>query len=149
MCNTFNVKIMSKMHKLFEFLKSYENCFDCKNAKILFEPENKNHAINLILDAKSSYESLYIFFEIELDVLRNYLLINLTLNRIQKSTNRASASMLFVLKKNNNFRFCIDYKELNTLIIKNKCSLSLIDKTLNRLMSAAYFIKLDFKNVYY
>ena len=35
------------------------------------------------------------------------------------------------------------------MIIKNKCSFSLIDETLNRFISAAYFIKLDFKNVYH
>ena len=57
--------------------------------------------------------------------------------------------MLFVFKKNDSFRFCVDYKELNALIIKNKCSLSLINETLNRFVSAAYFIKLDFKNAYH
>ena len=57
--------------------------------------------------------------------------------------------MLFVLKKNNSFRFCVDYKKLNVFIIKNKCSFALIDETLNRLMNAAYFIKLDFKNAYH
>ena len=120
-----------------------------KNVKTLFEHENKDYVVDLIFDAKSLYESLYIFFKTELDVLRNYLLKNLILNRIRKFMNRASASMLFIFKKNNNFRFCVDYKELNALIIKNKCLFSLIDETLNRFMNAAYFIKLDFKNAYY
>ena len=62
---------------------------------------------------------------------------------------RASASMFFVFKKNNNFRLCVDYKKLNVLIIKNKCSLSLIDETLNCFVNAAYFIKLDLKNAYH
>ena len=137
------------MRRLFELLKSYKNCFNLKNAKILFEHENEDHVINLMSDAKPLYESLYIFSETELDVLRNYLLKNLILNRIREFTSRASALMLFVFKKNDSFRFCVDYKELNALIIKNKCSLSLIDETLNRLVSAAYFIKLDLKNVYH
>ena len=74
---------------------------------------------------------------------------NLILSRIREFTSRANASMLFVFKKNNNFQFCVDYKELNILIIKNKCSLSLINETLDRLVNAAYFIKLDLKNAYY
>ena len=148
-CITFNVEITFEMRRLFELLKSYENCFDFKNAKILFEHENENHVIDLMFDAKSLYEPLYIFFKTEFDVLKNYLLKNLTLNRIRKFINRANASMLFVLKKNNNLRLYVDYKELNALIIKNKCSLSLINETLNRFMSAAYFIKLDLKNAYY
>ena len=81
-CITFDVKITLEMRRLFEFLKSYENCFEFKNAEILFEHENKNHVINLMLDAKSLYESFYTLFETEFDVLKDYLLKNLTLNRI-------------------------------------------------------------------
>ena len=57
--------------------------------------------------------------------------------------------MFFIFKKNDNFRICVDYKKLNDLIIKNKYLFSLIDKTLNRFVNAAYFIKFDFKNAYY
>ena len=145
----FNVEITLEMCRLFELLKNYKNCFDLKNAKTFLEYENKDHVIDLILDAKSLYELLYILFKTELNILKDYLLKNLILSRIRKFTSRASASMFFVFKKDNNFRFCIDYKELNVLIIKNKCLFSLIDETLNRLMNAAYFIKLDFKNAYH
>ena len=96
MCITFDVEITFEMRKLFEFLKNYKDCFDFKNAKILFEHENEDHVINLILDAKLLYESLYTFFKIEFNILKNYLLKNLILNRIRKSTSRASALMFFV-----------------------------------------------------
>ena len=142
----------SKLHRKcanYSNIKSYKNYFDFKNAETLFEHENKDYIINLILDAKLLYESFYIFFEIELDVLKDYLLKNLTLNRIREFRSCANALMLFVFKKNNNFRFCIDYKKLNALIIKNKYLFLLIFKTLNRFLSAVYFIKLDFKNAYY
>ena len=46
-------------------------------------------------------------------------------------------------------RLYIDYKRLNTITIKNRHSLSLIIKTLNRLYSVNVFIKLDLKNIYY
>ena len=146
---TFDVEITSEMRKLLELLKSYENCFDFKNAKTFFEHENKNHVIDLIFGAKLSYKLLYILSEIELDVLKNYLLKNLILHCIRKFINYANASMFFVFKKDDNLRLCVDYKKLNVLIIKNKCLFSLIDETLNRLVSAAYFIKFDLKNAYY
>ena len=98
-CITFNAEITFEMRKLFEFLKSYENCFDFKNVKIFFEHEDEDHIIDLMLDAKSSYEPLYILSETELDVLKNYLLKNLTLSRIRKFTSRANASMFFIFKK--------------------------------------------------
>ena len=149
MCIIFDVEITLEIRKLFEFLKNYENCFNSKNAKILLEHENEDYIINLILHAKSLYESFYILFETELDIIKDYLLKNLTLNRIQEFMSRASTSMLFIVKKNDSFRLYVDYKELNALIIKNKCSFSLIDKTLNRFMNAVYFIKLDLKNAYH
>ena len=95
----FDFEIMLEMRRLFELLKSYKNCFDFKNAKIFFEHENKNHVIDLMFGAKLSYKLLYILFETELDVLKNYLLKNLILNRIREFMSRASASMFFVFKK--------------------------------------------------
>ena len=57
--------------------------------------------------------------------------------------------MLFIFKKNDNLRLCVNYRNLNVVIIKNKCFFSLIEKTLNRLMNIVYFTKFDFKNVYH
>ena len=145
-CITFDVEITPEMRKLLKLLKSYENCFDFKDAEILFEHEDENYVIDLMLGAKSLYESFYILFETEFDILKDYLLKNLIFNCIQEFTSRASASMFFILKKNNNLRFCVHYKRLNTLIIKNRCLFLLIDETLDRLVSVAYFIKFDFKN---
>ena len=144
-----NVETTSKMRKLFTLLKNYKNCFDFKNAETFFKHENENHVIDLLSSAKLSYESFYIFFETKFKILKNYLLENLILNCIREFTNRANTSMFFVFKKNNNFRLCVNYKRLNVLIIKNKCSLFLIDETLNHLMNVVYFIKLDLKNAYH
>ena len=52
-------------------------------------------------------------------------------------------------KKNNELRLYVDYRDLNTIIIKNRYSLSLIFETLNRLCESKIFIKLNLKNVYY
>ena len=57
--------------------------------------------------------------------------------------------ILFVFKKNSEFRLCVNYKNLNAITQKNKIFLFFINETLNRLISARYFIKFDFKNAYY
>ena len=57
--------------------------------------------------------------------------------------------ILFMSKKNNELSFYIDYRELNTIIIKNRYLFSLIFETLNRLCDSKIFIKLNLKNVYY
>ena len=54
-----------------------------------------------------------------------------------------------MLKKNNELRLYVDYRDLNAIIIKNRHSFSLIFETLNRLYESKIFIKLNLKNVYY
>ena len=54
-----------------------------------------------------------------------------------------------MLKKNNKLRFCVDYRDLNAIIIKNRYFFFLIIERLNRLYDSKIFIKLNFKNVYY
>ena len=149
MCNSLNVEIALKLRKLFIFLKNYENYFDFKYAKIFFKYKNENHVTDFLSNAKLLYKPFYIFFEIKFKILKNYLLKNLILNYIRKSTSCASASIFFIFNRNNNFCFGINYKRLNVFIIKNKCSFSFIDETLNCLMNVVYFIKFNFKNVYY
>jgi len=130
-------------------IKNYNNVFNLKNTFILFDYKKKNYNIDLLLSKEFLYELLYFLFEKKLSILQEYLLKNLTLNRICKFINLIYTSMLFVLKSNNNLRLCIDYRNFNIIIIKNKFSLSLIKKTLNCLIDVVYFTKLNLKNAYY
>ena len=51
-------------------LKSYENCFDSKNAEMLFTHKNENHEIiDLKFEKKSLYDLLYALSKKELQVL--------------------------------------------------------------------------------
>jgi len=130
-------------------IKNYNDVFDLKNAFIFLDHKKNNYDINLLLSKEFLYKSLYSFFKKKLDILQEYLLKNLALNRIRKFISFVNASMLFVLKSDNSLRLCVNYCDLNVIIIKNKCFLSLIKKTLDRLIDVVYFIKLDLKNAYY
>ena len=88
---------------------------------MFFTHKDENHVINLKFDKKSSYNSFYAFSEKELQILRNYLLKTLTLNCIREFFNFAEASILFIFKKNDSLRLYVDYRNLNVIIIKNKC----------------------------
>jgi hypothetical protein len=63
--------------------------------------------------------------------------------------NLISAPILFILKKDKRLRLYIDYRGLNKIIIKNRYSLLLVNKTLNRFGGAVIFIILNLKNIYY
>ena len=55
----------------------------------------------------------------------------------------------FVFKKDKLLRFCVNYKVLNSIIIKNKYLLFLINKTSVRLIGVYFFMKLNLKDAYY
>ena len=119
--NNFDADFAQQMSMLSFKFKSYKKCFDSKNAEMLFTYENENYVINLKFDKKSSYDFLYALSEKELQVLRNYLLKSLALNCIREFFSFAETSILFIFKKNNNLRLCVNYRDLNVIIIKNKC----------------------------
>ena len=55
----------------------------------------------------------------KLKILNNYLNKDLAKDWIQEFKSLTEASILFALKKNSELHFCINYCDLNTLIIKN------------------------------
>ena len=57
--------------------------------------------------------------------------------------------ILFVFKKGGELRLCVNYRNLNAIIIKNRYFLSLITKTLNCLCEVKRFTKLNLKNAYH
>jgi len=82
-------------------------------------------------------------------VLKEYLDNILIKKWIQHFVNSVEASVLFILKNEENLCLCVDYRDLNKIIIKNCHFLSLISKILNCLSEVKMFIKLDLKNAYH
>jgi hypothetical protein len=50
---------------------------------------------------------------------------------------------IFVLKKDKTQRLCVDYRPLNTVIVKNKYPLPRIDLLFDQLIGAQVFLKID------
>ena len=68
---------------------------------------------------------------------------------IKKSISPAKTPILFVPKKDNILRLCVDYRALNKFTVKNKYLLPLINKTIDRLANAKIFTKLDLRDAYH
>jgi hypothetical protein len=107
---------------------------------------------DLKIDLKEGFEPpfgpLYKLSRQEMKTLWIWIQKNLSKEFIRAFSSRARASILFVKKKDGSLRLCIDYRELNGEIIKNRYSLSLIQKTLNQLCVARYYTILNIRNAY-
>ncbi|GJS42294.1 putative reverse transcriptase domain-containing protein [Tanacetum coccineum] len=66
---------------------------------------------------------------------------------ILPSTSPWGAPVLFVKKKGGSFRMCIDYRELNKLIIKNRYPLPRIDDLFDQLQGSSVYSKIDLRSV--
>jgi hypothetical protein len=132
----------------FEF-KKFDDVFLLKNEKIsISHKERVNHVIELKNDKQSFFQSFYNLFNNELKTLRLYLDDALTRDIIKHSMSSIETSVFFVLKKNEKLRLCVDYRNLNKIIRKNRHFLSLIIQILNQLKDCRFFIKIDLTNAY-
>ena len=79
----------------------------------------------------------------EAQELCHYLDENLSKEFIWVSHSEFAAPVLFVKKPEGGLCFCVDYRGLNAVTVKNQYPLPLISETLNRLSRAKIFTKLD------
>jgi hypothetical protein len=68
---------------------------------------------------------------------------------IRPSTSPWVAPVLFVEKKNNTRRMCINYRALNEVTIKNKYPLPRIEDLFDQLRGAIVFLKIDLRSGYH
>nr|GEV94828.1 putative reverse transcriptase domain-containing protein [Tanacetum cinerariifolium] len=68
---------------------------------------------------------------------------------IRPSSSPWGAPVLFVKKKDGSFRMCIDYRELNKLIVKNRYPLPRIDDLFDQLQGSNIYSKIDLRSGYH
>ena len=127
---------------LLEQYKEFEDVFSEEKTAKLSNRTSYDHAI----ETKRKmffFESIYNMSIIELETLRKYINENLAKKFIVKSISSTKISILFVKKSNEELCLCVNYRELNVIIIKNKYFLFRVEILLNRMHDVKVFIKID------
>ena len=102
-----------------------------------------DHRIILKSGSEAPWGPLYSMSREELEVLKKYIRENLEKGFIRPSSSLASSPVLFVNKPEGGLRFCVDYRALNEITIKNRYPIPRIQETLSLLGKAKFFTKLD------
>jgi RNase H-like domain found in reverse transcriptase/Reverse transcriptase (RNA-dependent DNA polymerase)/Integrase zinc binding domain/Chromo (CHRromatin Organisation MOdifier) domain len=134
------------LQQLPEQYREFADVFSQRLAKVL-PPSRQayDHKIELLPGHEEGHghSPLYSMSEVELRVLRQYLKDNLNSRAVSPSVSPVSSPVLFVKKPGGGLRFCVDYRKLNEITVKNRYPIPLISETLARLSRAKYFTKID------
>lgn len=129
--------------------REFEDVFSAESADLLPTGEHQDHAIETLEGKEPPYGPLYSLSKTELETLRAYLDANLARGWIRHSKSPAGAPIIFVPKKDGTLRLCVDYRGLNAVTIRNRHPLPLIEETLDRMVGAKVFTKLDLREAYH
>ncbi len=131
-----------KVKLLFEY-HDYLDIFDRAMIDQLSLHRFYDHKIELTDEEMFSWSRLYQMFDHKLQKIKKYLIDHLNKEFIFFSFASYVSLILFIEKKDESLRFCVDYRKLNALIKRDRYSLSLIDETLARIQESKYLTRLN------
>ena len=113
-------------------------------------PERKvSFKIHVVPGTGPTSKAPYRMAPVELNKLKVQLEELLEKGYIRPSVSPWGAPTLFVKKKDDSLRLCIDYRELNNVAIKNKYPLPRIEDLFDQLKGASIFSKIDLRLGYH
>ncbi len=129
--------------KLLIVYHNFLNVFNREKTTQLLLHWSYDHKIELKEESQSSKSRLYLMSSYKLQKIKEYLEKNLKKKFITFSKASFASLILFVEKKDNSLRFCMNYWKLNALIKRNRHSILLINEVLARIQGSKYLTQLN------
>ena len=135
----------TKTAKLPPAYAAYADVFDPEGSKHLPEYQDSiEHAIETVEGAKLPYRRCYKYSERELKFMKQWLDEMLATGKIRPSKSPCASPVLMAEKPHSDeLRPCVDYRQLNSITVKNRHPIPLFDTMLKYIRGAKKYVKLD------
>ncbi len=139
----FVMSLKKLKKKLLIVYHDFLNVLNREKTTQLFLHRSYDHKIELEDESQSSRSQLYFMLSHKLQKIKKYLEENLKKKFITLSKASFASSILFIEKKDDSLRFCVNYWKLNALIKRNRYSILLIDEVLTWIQDSKYLTRLN------
>ena len=132
-----------------DVLKRYQDVLPKDLPNELPPRREVDHKIEVKPGTEPPSKAPYRFSQKELEELTYQLDELLAKGYIRQSKSPYGAPVLFADNKDGKLRFCVDYRALNKVTVKNSYPLPRIDDLFDRLAGAKYFSRIDLRSGYH
>ena len=108
-----------------------------------------DHSIPLLDNSKTIHQRPYRLAHHQKNAMEDLVKQLLQAQMIRPSVSPYSSPVILVKKKDNTWRLCVDFRQLNSNTIKNKYPIPIIEDLLDELFGAQVFSKIDLRSGYH
>ena len=135
--------------KLHNTIASYPTVFGDKLYQTADARPDMPEAIPIIPGSRIPNRPLYRYSPLEQQEIEKQVQAMLQQGIVEPSTSPYGAPVLLVKKPDGTWRFCVDYRALNAITVKNGHALPRIDDLLDKIQGAKYFSSMDLLQGFY